>query len=113
MPQPALPNEVLGLENVLDVLAGLLELGGRLVGLALGLEALVVGRLADTLFDLAGQLFGLVVNLVVGSHRYLQGIGWARQRACLRMNTRETHLQSWITGRKWSGGRGEAGALGE
>src|SRR6478672_1969402 len=51
------------LERVLDLLTGLLE-----VGLALGLEALVVGHLAGGLLGLAGHLVLGVVELVIETH---------------------------------------------
>src|SRR6478735_6319203 len=57
------------LEGVLDLLAGLLDVGARLVALALGLELLVVGRLAGGFLRLALELVGLVVELVVQTHR--------------------------------------------
>src|SRR3954453_14229391 len=57
-----------GLESVLHVLRGLLEFRAALVGLALGLQPLVVGGLAAAFLDLAADLFGLVVNLVVERH---------------------------------------------
>src|SRR6478609_6063416 len=68
------------LEGVLDVVARLLEVGLGLVGLALGLEALVVLRLARALLDLALRLFGGVLDLVTESHgissrRYLSTVG--------------------------------------
>src|SRR4051794_14870780 len=63
------------LEGVLDLLAGLLEVGAGLVGLALGLELLVVRRAADALLDLAAEFLGLVVDLVVESHRNLLWCG--------------------------------------
>src|SRR6478735_8458578 len=57
------------LEGVLDLLAGLLDVGAGLVALALGLELLVVGRLAGGFLRLALELVGLVVELVVQTHR--------------------------------------------
>jgi hypothetical protein len=56
------------LEGVLDLLAGLLEVGLALVGLALCLEALVVGHLAGGLLGLAGHLVLGVVELVIETH---------------------------------------------
>jgi drug/metabolite transporter (DMT)-like permease len=55
-------------EGVLDLLAGVLEVAGGLVLLALGLEALVADRPADAFLDLALELLGLVVDLVVLRH---------------------------------------------
>src|SRR5690348_5634092 len=46
------------LEGVLDVLGGVLEIGLRLVGLALALEFVVVGRSADGLLGLALGILG-------------------------------------------------------
>src|SRR6188508_3379954 len=57
------------LEGVLDLLAGLLDVGAGLVAPALGLELLVVGRLAGGFLRLALELVGLVVELVVQTHR--------------------------------------------
>src|SRR6478609_3062911 len=57
------------LEGVLDLLAGLLDVGPGLVAPALGLELLVVGRLAGGFLRLALELVGLVVELVVQTHR--------------------------------------------
>src|SRR5690349_11510659 len=54
--------------RVLDVLAGVLGLGGLLLGLALALHAIVVGRPASRLLDLALRLFGLVLGLVTSTH---------------------------------------------
>src|SRR5690242_779161 len=54
--------------SVLDLLAGLLDVGLALVGLALGLEVLVVRGAAEGFLDLALGLFGLVLELVVGAH---------------------------------------------
>src|SRR5690606_22933116 len=58
----------LPVEGVLDVVAGLLEVGLRLVGLPLGLEALVVRGLARALLELAARLLGGVLGLVSESH---------------------------------------------
>src|SRR3954469_13917453 len=58
------------LEGVLDLLAGLLEVGSRLVALALSLEIRVVGRTSDAFLDLAGRLFGGVTDLVVEPHSH-------------------------------------------
>src|SRR4051794_27820195 len=55
--------------SVLDLLAGLPDVGLGLVALALGLEVLVVRGLAVGLLDLADCLIGLVLELVVGTHR--------------------------------------------
>src|SRR4051794_32897072 len=57
------------LEGVLDLLAGLLDVGAGLVTATLGLELLVVGRLAGGFLRLALELVGLVVELVVETHR--------------------------------------------
>src|SRR3712207_5644955 len=56
------------LEDVLDLLAGLLEVARGLVRLALGLQVAVAGRLADALLALAGELLGLVLHLVDAAH---------------------------------------------
>src|SRR4051794_20649479 len=55
-------------ERVLHVLAGLLGLGFPLVDVALGLEALVVRRLAEALLGLAGEVLSSVLDLVVCTH---------------------------------------------
>jgi len=52
------------LRGVLDVVAGLLHIRGGLVGLALGLQLLVVGGVADALLDVALGFFGGVLRLV-------------------------------------------------
>src|SRR3954454_9108478 len=57
------------LEGVLDLLAGLLQVAGGLVFLALGLQVAVVGRVADGLLALAGELLCLVLHLVDAAHR--------------------------------------------
>src|SRR3954447_9289431 len=56
------------LEDVLDLLAGLLHVGLGLVRLALGLHVLVVRRLAERLLGRADLLVGHVLHLVVGAH---------------------------------------------
>src|SRR5690348_4229467 len=56
------------LEGVLDLLAGLLEVGLRLVALALSLQLVVAGDVADALLGLAAEVFHLVVDLVVETH---------------------------------------------
>src|SRR3954454_17071506 len=61
------PSGVL-LEDVLDLLAGLLDVGLGLVRLALGLHVLVVRRLAERLLGRADLLVGHVLHLVVGAH---------------------------------------------
>src|SRR6478735_9244564 len=58
---------VLG-EGVLDLVSGLLEVRLDLVALALVLQLLVAGQLADAFLDLAADLFALVVGLVANSH---------------------------------------------
>src|SRR5688572_33488192 len=56
------------LEDVLDLLAGLLEVARRLVGLSLGLEVAVAGGVPEALLALARELFGLVLHLVDATH---------------------------------------------
>ena len=56
------------LEGVLDLLAGVLEAGFRLVDLALGLGAVIVGGPAKGLLGLTGNVVDLVGHLFVGSH---------------------------------------------
>src|SRR3954451_25487330 len=56
------------LEGVLDLLAGLLEVGLALVALALSLEVLVVGGVAERLLRLAEHALALVGHLVVVTH---------------------------------------------
>src|SRR5215218_6201707 len=63
----------LALEGVLDLLASLLEVALGLVGLALGLQLLVVGHAAGGLLGLSFEFFGLVLGLVVKPHRCLLG----------------------------------------
>src|SRR5215213_3745535 len=54
-----------GLEHVLDLLAGLLQVRAALVGLAFGFQLLVVGGLADAFLGLAAELLSLVADLVI------------------------------------------------
>src|SRR5688572_8555844 len=56
------------LEGVLDLLAGLLDVGLGLVALALGLHLAVAGGPAGGFLALAGQVLGLVLDLVVKTH---------------------------------------------
>src|SRR5687767_11263832 len=56
------------LEGVLDLLAGLLDVGLGLVVLALGLHLAVAGGPAGGFLALAGQVLGLVLDLVVKTH---------------------------------------------
>src|SRR5207248_9023079 len=56
------------LEDVFDFFAGLLDVALGLVELALSLELVVVGGLADGLLTLALQLFGLVLDFIVETH---------------------------------------------
>src|SRR4029450_10061450 len=55
-------------EDVLDLLAGLLDVGADLVGLPLGLEPLVVGHFAGGFLGLAAKVLGHVAGLVIGTH---------------------------------------------
>src|SRR5215218_3377946 len=55
-------------EGVLDPLAGLLEVALGLVGLAFGLQVAITAGIADGFLGFAGQFFGLVFDLVVGTH---------------------------------------------
>src|SRR5439155_25997647 len=55
-------------ERVLDLLAGLLEVGLHLVALAFGFQPLVVGDLAGSFLGLAGDVFRLVADLVIEPH---------------------------------------------
>src|SRR5688572_21539487 len=64
------------LDGVLDLLAGLLEVGLGLVGPAGRLQLLVVGGPADGLLGLALQLLALVVKLVVGRHGGITSTAW-------------------------------------
>jgi hypothetical protein len=50
------------------VLPGVLDLAGRLVGLALGLQVTVAGGIADRLLAVSLELLGLVLCLVLESH---------------------------------------------
>jgi hypothetical protein len=65
------------LGRVLGVVAGLLDVGLRLLGLAAGLEFLVAGQLAGGLLDLADRFFGPVLDPV--THRHIR-IPPARRR---------------------------------
>src|SRR5829696_3348650 len=56
------------LEGVLDLLASLLEAALGFFGFAFDLEVLIVSGVADGLLGLTGELFGLVLNLVVCTH---------------------------------------------
>src|SRR5262249_49760098 len=69
VPVPGAPARELGLEGVLDLLACVLEVALGLIGLALGLQVLVAGGLACLLLDLALHFLGLVLRLVLGTHR--------------------------------------------
>src|SRR5664279_5906629 len=55
-------------EGVLDLLAGVFEVGLRLVALALIFSALVAGDLADRFLDLAAKLVELVLRLILAAH---------------------------------------------
>src|SRR5581483_10686355 len=56
------------LERVLDLVPGLLEVALGLVGLAFGLQFLIVGGVPHAFLDLALDFGGLVSGLVLGSH---------------------------------------------
>src|SRR5664279_2341001 len=56
------------LEGVLNLLAGVFEVGLRLVALALIFSALVAGDLADRFLDLAAKLVELVLRLILAAH---------------------------------------------
>src|SRR4051794_30080465 len=58
------------LEDVLDVLAGLLHVCLGLVVLALGLEVLVAGHPARGLLGLAADLLSCVADLVSDTHTH-------------------------------------------
>src|SRR5690606_4601330 len=64
-----LPRSRSVLEGVLDLLAGLLEVGLRLVVAALALQVLVARGAADAFLRLACDVLHLVLGLVVGAHR--------------------------------------------
>src|SRR5688500_13398140 len=68
--RPCSPNSVVGLllEGVLGLLAGLLQVGLALLGLALVLHALVVGGGAELLLGLAQRALGGVLQLVLVAH---------------------------------------------
>src|SRR6478735_10919012 len=55
-------------EGVLDLLAGVFEVGLRLVALALIFSALVAGDLADRFLSLAAQILGLILRLIRTAH---------------------------------------------
>src|SRR4051794_5870016 len=74
-PVPAGPSTLTSaLEGVLDLVAGLLEVGLALVGLALGLHLAVVTRVAELLLALTERSLGLVLELVVHGASF----GWTR-----------------------------------
>src|SRR6478609_7500193 len=54
--------------GVLGLVAGLLDVGLGLLGLALRLEALVAGGLAGGLLDLSDRFFASVLDLVAHGH---------------------------------------------
>src|SRR3954467_6521917 len=56
------------LEDVLDLLAGLLGVAGRLVLVAFGLQVVVVGGLPERFLALSRQFLGLVLQLVRTAH---------------------------------------------
>src|SRR5215204_2280384 len=58
-------------EGVFDLLAGLLEVALGLVGLAFGLQVPIAAGLASGFLGFARQFFGLVFDLVVGTHTVL------------------------------------------
>ncbi len=64
------------LEDVLDVLTGLLDVGGGLVRFALGLQFGIVRGLALGVLCLALGLFGRVLHLVVETHDVLRSVMW-------------------------------------
>src|SRR2546427_706815 len=71
--RPARPTRSRGspgsaLERVLDLLPRLLEVGLGLVGLALGLEALLVGHIPPGFLGLALEVLRGVACLVIGTH---------------------------------------------
>jgi hypothetical protein len=55
-------------EGVLDLLAGVFEVGLRLVAVALIFSALVAGDLADRFLSLAAQILGLILRLIRTAH---------------------------------------------
>src|SRR5918995_3298887 len=55
-------------EGILHVLAGLLDVCLALIGAAVGLKALVVGRLAEAFLGLAREVLSSVLDLVVCTH---------------------------------------------
>ena len=55
-------------EGVLDLFAGVFEVGLRLVALALIFSALVAGDLADRFLSLAAEVLGLVLRLIRTAH---------------------------------------------
>src|SRR5829696_5599585 len=57
------------LEGVLNLLTGLLQVALGLVALALGLQLLVIGGPAESFFGLPLELLGLVLGLVISSHK--------------------------------------------
>src|SRR6476620_12652132 len=63
-------------EGILDLLAGVFEVGLRLVALALIFSALVAGDLADRFLSLAAQILGLILRLIRTAHSvsYFAGI---------------------------------------
>lgn len=60
--------EALLLEDVLDVLSGLLQLGSGLVALTFCNLLVVAGCLAEGFFRLAAKVFSTVLDLVVCAH---------------------------------------------
>jgi SAM-dependent methyltransferase len=65
-------------ERVFDLLAGVFEVGLRLVGLAVIFSALVAGDLADRFFGLTDKVLDLVLRLIRTAHgicSYFTGIG--------------------------------------
>src|SRR3712207_9366231 len=66
------------LEDVLDLLARLLGVGGALVDLTLGLEVLVAGRSADLLLSTPHGGLGRVLQLVGATHALLLPLGHPR-----------------------------------
>src|SRR5271166_1744502 len=73
------------LEDVLDLVAGLLEVALGLVALAFGFHLLVAGRLAQVLLDVALDLGGLVGRLVLSRH----GVRPSRLRHLTTVHTEE------------------------
>src|SRR4051812_3650309 len=99
------------LEGVLDLLAGLLQVAGRLVLLALGLQVAVVRGAAHCGLRPTGQLLGLVFHLVAHDELLSSSSDHGPTRSGVPATTLQTPscpTESWAPVRKVFGACGAA-----